>query len=121
MGALRILSARPELRLLAVALLLAAAVTALVLATTAPLVAAALALGVAVAAALVGAGVPPAQRSARPAPLPEPAPALHLTLPNGATLSARPVALPGDAEHQLLLTRDGYVVVDAEGRLIHKL
>jgi hypothetical protein len=31
------------------------------------------------------------------------------------------VALPGASEHQLLLTRDGYVVVDAAGEIVHRL
>jgi hypothetical protein len=50
-----------------------------------------------------------------------PQPTLRLELADGAVVSARAVPLPGDGEHTLLLTRDGYVLVNAEGRAVHRL
>lgn len=124
MSTLRTLSGRPELRAAAVALLLLAAL-ALALAAAAPAAALALALAGA-AAALLGVAAAaarphaPARRRAA-APAGDPGPTLRLTLPDGATVSARPVALPGEARERLLLTRDGYVLVDEAGRVIHRL
>lgn len=50
-----------------------------------------------------------------------PQPTLRLELPGGAVVSARPVPLPGEGEQTMLLTRDGYVVVSAEGRVLHRI
>jgi hypothetical protein len=46
-------------------------------------------------------------------------PTLMLDLADGTVLAARTVE--NSAEHALLLTRKGYVVVDAEGRIRHWL
>lgn len=51
----------------------------------------------------------------------KPQPTLRLELADGSVLNARPVPLPGASEDTLLLTRDGYIVVSAEGRVIHRL
>lgn len=123
MSALRMLSGRPELRAALIALLLMAAV-AVALAGAAPAAAAVLALSAVAGVALVGAGAAARPRHAprrTAAPTGEAGPTLRLTLPDGETVSARPVSLPGQASEQLLLTRNGYVVVDADGRVLHRL
>lgn len=125
MSALQTLSMRPQLWAAALLLLLTAAL-AIVLAAAAPAVAAVLTLLVAAGAATLGLVLTAVGRPARPAPRAEiPAeevpPTLRLTLPDGATVVARPVTLGGAAETTLLLTRDGYVVVDDGGRVLYRL
>jgi hypothetical protein len=124
MNTLRTLYARPQLRALA-ALLLLAATLALALVVAAPAASAALAALALAGGALLWAGAaagrPAAQ--ARPAPRFEgeaPAP-VRLTLPSGAVVAARPVEVGGEGAGRLLLTRDGYVVVNAAGQVIHRL
>lgn len=125
MSALRTLADRPQLRAAALLLLLLAAL-AIALVAVAPLAAAVLGLAAAGGAGLLGLGVagasrPRAAERRRAAPTGEAGPALRLTLPDGATVSARPVALAAEGEGTLLLTRDGYVVVDGAGRVIHRI
>ncbi len=119
------MTARQWAQLLGLGLALAAAI---VVTVAVVLPAAALALAVAMTAAalaLVAQRAADVARGARaavagaPAPEGAPQPTLRLELPDGAVVSARPVPLPG--EDTLLLTRGGYVVVSAEGRVLHTL
>jgi hypothetical protein len=48
-------------------------------------------------------------------------PTLELMLGDGELLSARAVALPVQSEHTLVLTRRGYMLLDAEGEVFHRL
>ncbi len=48
-------------------------------------------------------------------------PSLQIELADGALLSARPVALPGEGERTMVLTRDGYLLLSAEGRVVHRI
>jgi hypothetical protein len=113
---------RGQRRQLAALALLALTVGLLFLAAQQPLAAALLALALATAGGAIVAARPARPRRARPAFAEgEATPTLRLELPGGEVLSARPVALPGEGEDQLLLTRDGYVVVDRHGRALHKL
>jgi hypothetical protein len=48
-------------------------------------------------------------------------PPLQIALADGAVRTARIVPLDHSDEHTLLLTRDGYLVVSAEGRVVHKI
>jgi len=48
-------------------------------------------------------------------------PPLLLTLADGETLVAREVDLGQPGEHRLLLTRKGYVLVNAAGEVIYRL
>lgn len=112
---------RGQRRQLVALALLALMVGLIVLAAQQPLAAALLALALAVAGGATAAARP-ARRQARPAFAEfEATPTLRLELASGEVLSARPVALPGEGEEQLLLTRDGYVVVDQGGRVLHRL
>ncbi len=97
----------------AVVLPTAALVISLALATTGIIFVAQRAAAVAQAAGRAMAGAP--------APEPAPLPILRFELPNGEVVSARAVPLPHASEHTLLFTRDGYVVVNAEGRVLHRL
>jgi hypothetical protein len=120
-------SARQWVQLIGLGLLLALAVmavVAVVLPTAALIITLALvATGVAFVAQRVSAVAQAAGRavSGEPAPEPTPQPTLRLELPDGEVVSAWPVPLPHESEHTLLLTRDGYVVVSAEGRIVHRL
>lgn len=98
--------------ILAVVLPTAALVLALVLAATGVAFVTQRTMAVARSAARTMAG--------SPAPDTTPQPSLRLELPDGEVVSARPVPLPQESEHTLLLTRDGYVVVNAEGRIIYR-
>src|SRR5687767_5802864 len=97
--------------------LLALAVALVALIVQQPLAAALLALAlVTVGGAAVAAARPARPRRPRPAMADgETAPTLRLELPGGEMISARPVPLPSPGADQLLLTRDGYIVVDREG------
>jgi hypothetical protein len=121
MDTVRSLSARRELRAAAALLIIAGFGTALALAVVAPLTAGALATAGALVALGMALAAPAQTRKPYAAPLPEQAQQLRLTLPDGSTLSARAVALPGESDSQLLLTREGYLVVDADGRPLHRL
>lgn len=101
-----------------------------VMAVAIVLPAAALALTLAllvVGATLVAQRVSSVARSVRSAasgerPAAGPAqPALLLELADGTVVHARPVPISGASEHTLALTRDGYVVLSAEGKLLHRL
>jgi hypothetical protein len=121
MGSYVILERGPR-RQLAALLLLALTAALAALALQQPLAAALLALALLIVGAAAVAARPARPRRPRPAFAEgEAAPTLRLELPDGAVLSARPVALPGPSEDQLLLTRDGYVVVDRDGRVLHRL
>ncbi len=48
-------------------------------------------------------------------------PTLKLELAEGVVLNARPVPLAAPGEHTLLLTREGYIVVNAEGQVLHRI
>lgn len=104
------------------ALLALLALAFVALAVQQPLAAALLAF----ALFLVG-GAAVAARSAQPAHSrpavadEEALPTVRLELPDGQVLNARPVALPEPSEDLLLLTRDGYVVVDRRGRVLRRL
>jgi hypothetical protein len=119
--------ARQWVQLLGLGLALAAVIVVTV-AVVLPAAALGLALALLVAGAVLVAqrvtAVAQAARSAvmgtRPAEEP-PQPILRLELADGAVLSARPVPLPGGGEHTLLLTREGYVVASAEGKVLHRI
>ncbi|NJN16241.1 MAG: hypothetical protein HC822_08180 [Oscillochloris sp.] len=52
----------------------------------------------------------------------EPVPAtLQLELADGSVLQGRPVVMPGRQEHTMVLTREGYLLVDAEGAIRYRL
>lgn len=123
MGALYHLSARPALRATVLMLALLATLALGALTTVAPWAIAALGLAGTLAVLLLALPPRAAVRAARPAPTPtgEAAPALRLVLADGSTRVAQPVDLPGHDEHRLLLTRDGYVLVDAAGKVLHRL
>lgn len=119
--------ARQWAQLLGMALALAVILT-LVVAVVLPAAALLMALAfVATGAAFVVRRVGAVARSARSAVAATtsadqaPQPTMRLELPDGQVLSARPVPLPAEREHTMLLTRDGYVVVSAEGRVLHRL
>jgi hypothetical protein len=113
---------RGQRRQLAALALLALTAGLLVLAAQQPLAAALLALALATAGGAALVARPTRRRRARPASVEsEATPTLRLELAGGKVLNARPVALPGDGEEQLLLTREGYIVVDRDGRALHRL
>jgi hypothetical protein len=59
---------------------------------------------------------------ARPAGANEAAgPMFQLVDADGVAIAARAVSLAGPSEHTLALTRDGYVLVDDTGRVLHRL
>lgn len=127
MGATGTLTARQWAQLMGLALLVAVAIVALVAVV---LPAAALALAVAMLVTAVAAAAQRASavaRAARGAAAraygagEAPQPTLRLELADGHVVAARPVPMAGESEHALLLTRDGYVVVSAEGRVLHRL
>ena len=128
MSAMHPLSARQQLAVALGALLVVAAVI-ISLFVQAPL-ASAIVLGSLLLVAITmlalrgHAAARPAPRAARAAvdiPYGEALPILQLTFPDGEVLAAREVPLPQPHEHQLLLTRQGYVVVNAAGQVIYQL
>ncbi len=128
MSAIGTLTAREWARLMGAALLAAVTIVALVavvLPAAALAMAAALLLMATVAMAQRASAVARAAReraaSPRGAAEEAPLPTLRLELPDGQVLAARPVPLAGESEHALLLTRDGYVVVSADGRVLYRL
>lgn len=48
-------------------------------------------------------------------------PPMQLLLDDGELLSARVVALPAPSERTMVLTRRGYMLLDAEGEVFHRL
>jgi len=63
----------------------------------------------------------PSARPARPVPDAPAGPLLVVVDADGEAVSARAVSVAGQSEHTLALTRDGYVLLDADGRVIHAL
>jgi hypothetical protein len=127
MSAMGAMTARQWAQIFGLGLAVAAAIVVAV-AIVLPAAALALAAALTVAALTVAAQRASAlARAARAAvsgaPTPEAMaqPTLRLELADGAVVNARPVPLPGESEHTLLLTRDGYVVVSAEGKVLHRL
>jgi hypothetical protein len=51
----------------------------------------------------------------------EAAPTMLLELADGALLSARPVPLSSQSKHTLALTREGYLLLNPKGEVVHKL
>lgn len=120
-------TARQWFQLFGLALAAAAVLVAFV-AVVLPAVALALALALLVVGALLvtqqmAAVARAARRVVASSPLDEEAaqPRLRLELPDGTVLSARQVPLHGPSEHAMLLTREGYALVDAEGRVAHRI
>lgn len=127
MSAMGTMTARQWAQLVGL-LLTVAAVIITVVALTLPAAALALTLalltaGVAMATQRISAAARVARAAVAGARPTEgaPQPTLRLELADGAVVSARPVPLPGASEHTLLLTRDGYLVVSAEGKVLHRL
>ncbi len=128
MSAVHPLSARQQLAV-ALGALLVVAVVIISLFVQAPLASAIVLgglglIGVSLLALRARAAARPAQRAARvtmDAPSAAALPTLQLTFPDGEVLAAREVPLPQSSEHQLLLTRRGYVVVNAAGQVIYQL
>lgn len=122
MSALNTITGRRPLRA-AIWLLVALAIAFVATVAVLPAAAGIAALLVAAAASLVGvlATRPAPRRSAVADVGAYHGPTLRLTLAGGAELSARAVPLAGLGDHQLLLTRDGYILVDAVGRVVHRL
>lgn len=127
MSAIETMTARQWAQLFGLGLALAAA---LVVVVAVVLPAAALALALALAAAALSVATQRATAVARrtraavtgaPAPEGPAQPTLRLELPDGAVVSARPVPLPGEGEQTMLLTREGYVVVSAAGKVVHRI
>lgn len=110
------------LALVAVATILTVVAVVLPMAALA-MAAALLVAGVTLAAQRVASVARTARAAVRGAPAAEaePQPTLRLELADGEVLSARPVPLAHESEDTMLLTRDGYIVVSAEGRVLHRL
>ena len=104
----------------AVVLPTAALVTALVLAVAGVAMVAQRVGAVARAATQAVAGKPGARQATTGEPEADTQPTLRIELASGEVRAARPVAMP-QSEHSLLLTRDGYLVVSAEGRVLHRI
>lgn len=120
-------TARQGFRLLGLGLALAVVIVA-TLAVVLPTAALALTLAlVAMGGALVMQQARAVARSARAAvagapPAAEtPQPTMLLDLADGTVLSARPVPLPGDGAHTMVLTRQGYLLLRADGEVFHRL
>jgi hypothetical protein len=127
MGAMELMTARRWAQVFGLVLALAVAIVVAV-AVVLPVAALVLTLALLVAGvALVARQVPAMARTARTAATGMPSgeeqvqPTLRLELADGTELRARPVPLAGESEHTLMLTREGYVVVSAEGAVIHRL
>jgi hypothetical protein len=120
-------TARRWAQLLGLGLALAVAIVA-ILALVLPAAALTLALALVVAGATLAlqqaravarsaraavAGAPSAAEAAQPTML--------LELADGAVLSARLVPLPGDDAYTLVLTRQGYLLLGADGEVVHRL
>lgn len=128
MSATEVLSARQWAWLfslgLALAVVIVAVVSILVPAAALGVTLALFAMGAAFVARQVASvsGGRRAARAVRAAPADgTPQPTLLLEVGDGAVVSARPVPLPGGGEDTLMLTRDGYVVVNAAGKVLHRL
>jgi hypothetical protein len=108
---------------LALAVVIVAIVAVVLPATALALALALAATGVALATRQMQAMARSAQAAVMGAPPAEAAtpPVLLLELADGAVLSARPVPLPGQGEHTLVLTREGYLLLGAAGNVVHKL
>jgi hypothetical protein len=124
---MRMKTARQGLQLLGIGLALAVVIVA-----TLAVVLPALALALTIALVVAGAAMAMQQaravaRSARaavagaPRAADSPQPTMLLELPDGAVLSARPLPLPGDGAHTMVLTRQGYMLLRADGELFHRL
>jgi hypothetical protein len=125
MSAIGMMTARERLQLLGLGLALAAVIL-VVLAVVLPLAAFTVAVAMLAATALVvarqlTAAARAARSFAREPFAGEATRPVRLELADGTVVSARPVPLPGDGEHTLMLTREGYVLVSAEGRVIHRI
>lgn len=128
MSAVHPLSARQQL-VVALGALLVVAVVIISLFVQVPLASAIVLGGLALVAVTMlalraRAAVRPARRAAPAAvgaSYAEALPTLQLTFPDGEVLAAREVPLPQPGEHQLLLTRRGYVIVNAAGQVIYQL
>lgn len=81
------------------------------------------AMGVSLITQRVSSALRAPHQASRAGTMPEDAvaPTLYLKLADGVVVAARPIPLPAAQDHSLLLTRDGYVVVNAEGRIIHSI
>ncbi|MGB9631923.1 MAG: hypothetical protein ACPL8I_01210, partial [Chloroflexaceae bacterium] len=128
MSALHTLSSRQHLMITGLALAALAAILILLLAAT-PTAAASIlsALIVLMVLAVVALGAVmiarTTPRAARAQPRPASgfvAPPLLLTLADGEALVAREVDLGRPGEHRLLLTRKGYMLVNAVGEVIYR-
>jgi len=123
----RMMTARQGFRLLGLGLALAVVIVA-TLAVVLPALALALTLALVVAgAAMAMQQARAVARSARaavagaPRTAEAPQPTMLLELADGAVLCARPVPLPGDGAHTLVLTRQGYLLLSAGGEVFHRL
>lgn len=125
MSALETMSARQWAQAMGLTLLVAVAMiltVAVVLPTAALILTLALlAAGAGLVARRVGRVASAARRAVAPEAPGEARPTLRLELPGGEVVSARPVPLAHESAETLLLTRDGYVVVSSEGRVLHRL
>ncbi|MCS6880381.1 MAG: hypothetical protein RMK84_05540 [Oscillochloridaceae bacterium] len=126
MSTLHALSSRQPLVMGGLALAVIAATMILLFAVTPPAVAGILSVLLVLAiVALQGFMTARASpRAARAQPQPaggNAAPLLRLTLADGEVLVAREVDLGQPGEHRLLLTRRGYMLVNAAGEVIYRL
>ncbi|MFQ3664218.1 MAG: hypothetical protein SNJ69_17720 [Chloroflexaceae bacterium] len=124
MSALHGLSNRQHLLITALAVPALAAVIVLLFATISTAAASILSLLIIVATlalhAMMTARATPRVARAQPASGPA-VPPLLLTLASGEVLVAREVDLGHPDEHRLLLTRKGYMLVNAAGEVIYQL
>ncbi len=126
MSALHALSNRQHLLMTALAVTALAAVIVLLFAATSTATASILSVLIIVAAlalrAMMTARATPRAARARPQPASDSAaPPLLLTLASGEVLVAREVDLGHPGEHRLLLTRKGYMLINAAGEVIYQL
>lgn len=126
MSALHSLSSRQPLVVAGLALAVVAASLILLLAVTptaaAGLIAALIVLAaIALGAVSIARETPRAARTRAQSASSVAAPPLRLTLASGEVLVAREVDLGQPGEHRLLLTRKGYMLVNAAGEVIYQL
>ncbi|MGQ9927243.1 MAG: hypothetical protein ACUVS4_10270 [Chloroflexaceae bacterium] len=126
MSALYTLSSRQHLLITGLAALAAIAVVILLFAVSPTAVASVLSTlillaAVALRVVMTASAAPRAPRAQMRAGATEVTPPLLLTLADGETLVAREVDSGQPGDHRLLLTRKGYVLVNAEGEVIYRL
>lgn len=119
------MTGRQRVQMLGLALLAVVGLVATLLVVL-PVVAAALLVMALLALATVvmrqtAAAVEVVGRAVSPESEPAPAAPVQLELATGEVVSARPVRLTGPSEHTMLLTRDGYLVVDEAGRVLRRI